>query len=207
MARAIARVSPDRTRPAIDATSATAGSCPIGGKYHEPDLDAASRRTDTADMARRLSIPAFALAVLFGAAAPAHADITAFWGLSPTPEKRSARGFAAGLSLVVFGFEFEYANTAEDLVKGAPGLTTGMINGLVQTPTSTQFYLTAGGGLFRERLAGTGETFVGTNIGGGVKLNLAGPLRLRLDYRVFNLRGSPLYSNPQRFYAGVNLAF
>jgi hypothetical protein len=158
-------------------------------------------------MARGLVVSTFVLTTLLGAAAPAQADITAFWGLSPTPDTRSARGFSAGISLVVFGFEFEYGNTAEDLVKGAPGLTTGMINGLVQTPTTTQFYLTAGGGVFRERLAGEGETFVGTNIGGGVKLNLAGPLRLRLDYRVFNLRGSPMYANPQRFYAGLNLAF
>jgi hypothetical protein len=180
----------------------------IGGKYHEVDLDVAGGRTDTADMARRLlPVSAFVVAALLGAAAPARADITAFWGVSPTPDTRSARGFAAGLSLIVLGFEFEYSNTAEDLVKGAPSLTTGMINGLVQTPTSTQFYLTAGGGVFRERLAGAGETFVGTNIGGGVKLNLAGPLRLRLDYRVFNLRGSPLHANPQRFYAGVNVAF
>jgi hypothetical protein len=82
-----------------------------------------------------------------------------------------------------------------------------MLNGLIQTPTRTQLYLTAGGGVFRERLAGGGETMVGTNIGGGVKLPLAGPLRLRLDYRVFNLRGTPLHATPQRFYAGVNLAF
>ena len=158
-------------------------------------------------MARRFAVPFAALAVLLLPATPARADITAFWGLSPTPETRSARGFAAGVTLVVFGFEFEYASTAEDLVKAAPGLTTGMINGLVQTPTSTQFYLTAGGGIFRERLGGDGETSVGTNIGGGVKLALAGPLRLRLDYRLFNLRGNPRYVNPQRFYAGLNLAF
>lgn len=158
-------------------------------------------------MARLLFVPALALVTLLGVAAPAHADITAFWGLSPTPDTRSARGFAAGISLVVVGFEFEYSNTAEDLVNGAPGLTTGMLNGLVQTPTSTQFYVTAGGGVFRERLGSQGETLVGTNIGGGVKVNIAGPLRLRLDYRIFNLRGSPLYSTPQRFYAGATLAF
>jgi hypothetical protein len=157
-------------------------------------------------MTRYLLVLPLALAALL-TPTPARADITAFWGLSPTPETRSARGFSAGINLIVFGFEFEYANTAEDLAGGAPGLTTGMINGLVQTPTSTQFYLTAGGGFFRERLDGEGETNLGTNIGGGVKLNLAGPLRLRLDYRVFALRGSPLYTNPQRFYAGLNLAF
>lgn len=158
-------------------------------------------------MARRPLVLALTAAGLLLTAVPARADVTAFWGLSPTPETRSVRGLSAGISLVVFGFEFEYANTAEDLTAGVPGLVTGMFNGLVQTPTSTQFYLTAGGGVFRERLEATGETHVGTNIGGGVKLNLVGPLRLRLDYRIFNLRGDTLHARPQRFYAGVNLAF
>ena len=31
------------------------------------------------------------------------------------------------------------------------------------------------------------ETGFGTNVGGGVKIDLVGPLRLRLDYRVFKL--------------------
>lgn len=158
-------------------------------------------------MARFCARLVLTLIAVLVSAAPARADITAFLGLSPTPETRSTRGFSGGVSLVVIGFEFELANTAENLAKGAPSLTTGMLNGLVQTPTRVQLYLTAGGGFFRERLAGEGETLVGTNIGGGVKMPLAGPLRLRLDYRVFNLRGSPLYSTPQRFYAGVNLGF
>jgi hypothetical protein len=51
------------------------------------------------------------------------------------------------------------------------------------------------------------ETNVGVNVGGGVKMSLAGPLRLRLDYRVFTLKGSPRYATPQRFYAGINLKF
>lgn len=138
---------------------------------------------------------------------PAAADITAFWGLSPTPATRSVRGFAAGVTLVVFGFEFEFARTAEGVTDSAPSLTTGMINGVIQTPTRTQFYVTAGGGVFREQLDGRSETLVGTNVGGGLKMPLVGPLRLRLDYRVFNLRGQPLHQNPQRFYAGVNLGF
>jgi hypothetical protein len=85
-----------------------------------------------------------------------------------------------------------------------------MFNGLVQTPfpiAGLQFYGTLGGGVFRETLAESSETSFGTNIGGGVKMSLAGPLRLRLDYRVFALRGSPRHSNPQRFYAGINLKF
>ena len=157
-------------------------------------------------MVRHLAAITVLLAAL-ATAAPARADITAFWGVSPTPVARSVRGFSAGISLVVVGFEFEFARTAEDLDEGAPSLTTGMLNGMVQTPTRMQFYVTAGGGVFRERMLGSGETLFGTNVGGGVKMPLAGPLRLRLDYRIFNLRGEPLYSNPQRFYAGVNLAF
>ena len=48
---------------------------------------------------------------------------------------------------------------------------------------------------------------MGLNVGGGVKVNLAGPLRLRFDYRVFTLQGTPRHAKPQRFYAGVNLKF
>ena len=92
----------------------------------------------------------------------------------------------------------------------APKLQTYMFNGLVQTPVpiaGMQFYGTAGGGGYRESLFETSETHVGYNIGGGIKMSLAGPLRLRFDYRVFTLKGEPRYSNPQRFYAGINLKF
>jgi opacity protein-like surface antigen len=71
-----------------------------------------------------------------------------------------------------------------------------------------QFYGTAGGGVYREELLDVSETNVGINVGGGVKMNLAGPLRLRLDYRIFTLRGADVrHSKPQRFYAGLNLKF
>ena len=86
-----------------------------------------------------------------------------------------------------------------------------MGNGLVQTPipiAGMQFYATAGGGVYRESFGETtSETHVGVNVGGGVKMTLAGPLRLRLDYRVFTLKGSPVHERPQRFYAGLNLKF
>ena len=45
------------------------------------------------------------------------------------------------------------------------------------------------------------------NIGGGMKIPLLGPIRVRADYRVFQLRGSPLHTTYQRFYVGGNLAF
>ena len=41
----------------------------------------------------------------------------------------------------------------------------------------------------------------------GVKMSLAGPLRLRVDYRVFKLGSGALYSPAHRIYAGLNLKF
>ena len=141
----------------------------------------------------------------------AFADFTAFLGVNPTPTNRVVTGLSGGVGLLIVGFEFEYANTREDLDQLAPSLQTYMFNGLLQTPFpigGMQFYGTAGGGIFREKLNDDSETNVGINVGGGVKMNLAGPLRLRLDYRVFTLRGSDVrHSKPQRFYAGLNLKF
>ncbi len=159
---------------------------------------------------RRALLIAAALVLFGGLARPAHADFTAFLGVQDAPTRRTARGLALGVGLVIVGFEFEYAGTSEDEVAGAPSLRTGMGNVYVQTPfpiSGLQFYGTVGGGLYRERLGSIQETHVGGNLGGGVKVSLAGPLRLRLDYRVFNLRGSPMHSRPQRFYAGLNVAF
>lgn len=155
-----------------------------------------------------LCLLAFGLCV--GLPSTASADVTAFLGASTTPSNRVVKGIAAGAGLVIVGFEFEYANTNEDLGTDAPALRTFMFNGLVQTPIpigGMQFYGTAGGGLYRETLRDLSETSFGMNVGGGVKMKLIGPLRLRLDYRVFTLRGTPLYSKPQRFYAGINLKF
>jgi hypothetical protein len=149
------------------------------------------------------------LALLFvaTAASPARADITAFLGLTPTPERHLLKGFSGGVGMIIVGFEFEYAHTAEDDVDLLPGLQTFSGNVLVQTPTRTQLYATAGGTGYRETLGDTQETHVATNIGGGVKIPLVGPLRLRLDYRVFKLQGTPLHSVYQRFYVGGNLKF
>ena len=140
----------------------------------------------------------------------AYADFTAFLGVNPTPVNRPVRGFAIGAGLLIVGFEFEYANTSDDEVLLAPKLQTYMFNGLVQTPVpiaGMQFYGTAGGGGYREELFDFRETYVGYNIGGGIKWSLAGPLRLRFDYRVFTLKGESRHANPQRFYAGINLKF
>jgi opacity protein-like surface antigen len=143
-------------------------------------------------------------------ARPAYADLTAFLGVTPTPENRTLRGFSGGLSLLILGFEFEYANTPEDDTDPLPGLRTWSGNMLVQTPVDiggVQLYGTAGFGAYREELRNVSETSTAVNLGGGVKINLVGPLRVRLDYRVFNLQGEPRYGTYHRFYAGANLRF
>lgn len=148
------------------------------------------------------------LVFLAATALPARADITAFIGLTPTPERHSLRGFGVGVGLIIVAFEFEYSNITEDKTESLPGLKTYAGNVLVQTPTpKMQLYGTLGAQGYQEQLEAAKETNFGTNIGGGAKINLAGPLRLRLDYRVFTLRGSPRHSPVQRFYAGINLKF
>lgn len=145
-----------------------------------------------------------------GVPARAYADLTAFVGVNPTPTNRTATGVALGVGVLVLGFEFEYSHTRRDEPVAAPSLKTGMFNLLVQTPgevSGFQVYGTIGGGVYQEELLLQKETHVGMNVGAGVKISLAGPLRLRLDYRIYTLRGEPLEPKPQRFYAGLNLAF
>jgi hypothetical protein len=162
-------------------------------------------------MLNRFRTIALATAIVaLGAATPAFADLTAFVGLSPSPERHPGWGAAIGSGLLVIGFEFEYCDLKQDRLEGVPGLKTGMGNLLVQTPVPIhgwQFYGTIGGGIYRERLGDETETsFVG-NVGGGAKYTLSGPLRLRFDYRILTLRGDPLHERVHRLYAGLNLAF
>ena len=62
-------------------------------------------------------------------------------------------------------------------------------------------------GVYRERLGALTRTGLSPNVGGGVKINLAGPLRLRVDYRVLKLGSGALDSPAHRVYAGLNLKF
>ncbi|HXW05047.1 MAG TPA: outer membrane beta-barrel protein [Vicinamibacterales bacterium] len=159
---------------------------------------------------RKHAVPGLILLALLAFPARAAADFTAFLGSNFTPSNRLTTGLGVGMGLIIVGFEFEYANTREDLSELAPGLRTFMFNGLLQTPFpigGMQFYGTAGGGVYHETQQDDSETNFGVNVGGGVKVSLAGPLRLRFDYRVFTLSGDARHTKPQRFYAGLNLKF
>jgi hypothetical protein len=143
-------------------------------------------------------------------AAPAAADATFFLGANMTPENRRTQGFSVGAGLLLLGFEFEYGSTPDDLESLAPALKTYAGNVLLQTPFTIfgiQPYFTTGGGVYREELSNRERTGFGLNTGGGVKVNLIGPLRLRVDYRAFQLGDDALDSPAHRLYAGVNLRF
>jgi hypothetical protein len=140
----------------------------------------------------------------------AAADLTAFAGVTPTPNARPAWGFSGGMTLVLVGWEVEYARTADDEDDLAPSLRTYMGNVFVQNPVPINgltFYATAGAGLYREGFGDVTVTGFGTNVGGGVKIDLSGPIGLRLDYRVLSFTGDAVHRTPQRFYAGLNVKF
>jgi len=145
---------------------------------------------------------------LFSVASSARADLTAFLGANMTPANRQVRGGAFGSGLLIIGFELEYASTPEDPSAAAPSLKTGMGNVILQAPFQDfQPYITSGVGIFNESLGTHSETNFGSNAGGGVKIGLAGPVRLRVDYRIFKLGSGALNSPAHRIYAGLNLKF
>ena len=151
-----------------------------------------------------------ACATFLLAATPAWADATVFLGATTTPANRTVRGGALGAGLLIIGFEGELAFTPDDPKAAAPSLVTGSGNVLVQTPfpiLGLQPYLTTGAGLYQEKLGTLQDTSFLLNTGGGVKISLVGPLRLRVDYRVFKLGSDALYSPAHRIYLGVNLKF
>jgi opacity protein-like surface antigen len=158
----------------------------------------------------RLTRSLLAAVFVLATAGSAFADATVFVGATTTPAMRAVKGFSAGSGFLVVAFEFEYADTSEEPPERAPSLKTTMGNVLLQTPVAihgVQPYFTTGGGLYRERLDTLSETSFGVNTGGGAKISLAGPIRARLDYRVFRLKGNPVYETVHRLYAGLNIKF
>jgi hypothetical protein len=159
---------------------------------------------------RAFALAALALCFCAMRPAPASADATAFIGVNTSPANRVARGLAIGTGFLILGFEFEYADTTDDVSAGAPSLKTGTGNLLLQTPVAFagfQPYFEVGGGVYHESLAAVSNTgFVG-DTGAGVKISLIGPIRLRVDYRVMTLKNGALVSPAHRIYAGLNVKF
>jgi opacity protein-like surface antigen len=151
-----------------------------------------------------------AFVMLLGWSPAARADLTVFAGLQNAPALRPATGISLGFGLLLVGWEVEIARVSERLEDRAPSVSTGTASIYVQNPipiSGVQFYALAGAGLYRERLdVISQQTDVHIALGGGAKIGLAGPLKLRLDYRFFKLRDARS-ENTQRLYAGLALAF
>jgi len=151
-----------------------------------------------------------ALVMGLASARPAYADATLFVGANTSPANRVTRGFAIGAGLLIVGFEFEYADTTDDPTAQAPALRVGTGNLLIQTPFAIkgiQPYFETGGGFYRETLGVHEDSGFTAGTGGGAKISLAGPIRLRIDYRVMKLGSGALVSPAHRIYAGLNLKF
>ena len=150
-----------------------------------------------------------ALAILLCAAVPARADLTVFAGLQGSPTIRASTGISLGFGVLLIGWEVEIARVSEEIEDAAPSIAAGTGSIYVQNPvpiSGVQLYAIAGAGLYRERLGIIEQTDVHLALGGGAKVKLAGPLKLRLDYRYFRLRDA-LEPDAQRLYAGLTLGF
>jgi hypothetical protein len=147
----------------------------------------------------------------------ARADGTVLVGLMTLDGPRPSIGVAFGYCPSVAGFEIEYLGTlgGESADHSSAG---GIVGNLIVQPMTIgnlQFFAVGGFGLWGETFAdgrGTGALSA-KDIGGGVKIGIAGRLRLRLDYRLLLLgdpegaSGVPSTTRPQRFSAGLHLVF
>ena len=156
--------------------------------------------------ARRILV---ALAILLCASVPARADLTVFAGLQGSPVIRPTTGISLGFGVLLVGWEVEIARVTEELEDRAPSISAGTGSVYVQNPVpigGVQLYAIAGAGLYRERLGALEQTDVHLALGGGAKIELVAPLKLRLDYRYFRLRDA-IKPDAQRLYAGLTLGF
>lgn len=152
---------------------------------------------------------AAAAAVLLASPRVAHADGTVFAGAFLTPARETLRGFSVGMTVILAGVEFEYARVAEDEEARTPSHQAGSLSVLVQTPTGrVKLYGLLGAGLFRDQIGGaTIESGATLHAGGGLKIGLAGPVGLRLDYRVISFSREGEDRHRQRVYAGLRVEF
>jgi hypothetical protein len=134
-----------------------------------------------------------------------------FTGIVPTPAVRPTMGFAVGGGVAPTGFELELARSGSRLSKGAPSLNTYMVNFFGSFPVPVErlrIYAIGGIGIWNEQFeAGHGAGEFGKNLGVGALYEIAGPLKARLDYRVYFLNDSqdahPVYPHPQRLTVGL----
>ena len=121
--------------------------------------------------------------------------------------ERSGRGAAIGAGFTIVAFEFEYASSGDDPTSARRRSRRAWATCCCRRrwPSSGSSRTSRPAAASITRAGEHGDTGFGFNTGGGVKISLVGPLRLRVDYRVFKLGSGALYSPAHRVYAGLNL--
>lgn len=137
-------------------------------------------------------------------------SITACAGVTMGFGAHPSSGFAVALKPHPgpVSLEFEYLRGRPHPVATGSGIATFAGNILVQPlhqRSRFQFYGTFGVGVYSLVRDYQGSTDSARNVGGGAKVTLAGPLKLRMDYRAFFLAGGE--SNQHRFYVGIVAGF
>lgn len=168
---------------------------------------------------RHLSLCLFMLAFSTTTAAAQTRDlalnVTAFGGAAAVPGLHGAFGVAVGVKPrpSPVSFEVEFARTRGDSAAGVPAIVTFSGNLLVQVPvrrSRVQVCVTFGVGIYVQQSdRGTSEPNDARNIGGGLKVRLAGPFKLRVDYRKILLSRivGEYHSNEQRLSVGIVAGF
>lgn len=146
----------------------------------------------------------------------ARADAAGLVGLTSVDDVRPSYAFSFGYRPAAVGFEIEYLSTIAGDYSGG-----GIFASLIVQPvmiSNVQIFAVGGVGVWGEGFEGGKRTGVlsAVNVGGGVLVPLAGPLSLRLDYRLFVLGEvskeevgaiAPGTRHPQRIAAGIHFDF
>ena len=139
-------------------------------------------------------------------------SITAFGGMAMAFGTHPATGVAVAMKPHPgpVSLEFEYVRSQPNPVASGSGIATLAGNILVQ-PTrqraGLQYYGTFGVGFYSVLRDYQGSTDSARNIGGGAKVTLAGPWKLRMDYRAFLLARTGGNHLAHRIYVGMAAGF
>jgi len=137
------------------------------------------------------------------------AGITAFAQIA-SPGTRGGSGFAVAVPLLteIISLEGEYARSREG--DSSPSLTLAGGSLVLIAPFElirARPYFVTGFGIYRQKKDFDNETSLAAMEGFGFFLRLGGPVHGRFDYRILQLRGTPLQEKQKRIYVGLTLRF
>jgi len=143
-------------------------------------------------------------------------NLTAFAGAAMAPDAHAVSGIGVGVRPQPgpVSIEFEYSGRRIDRTRSVPSIVTFAGNFLVQVPVRQsrfELYAAFGVGFYilqPDHQSGE-DSDSAWNFGGGAKVTLAGPLKLRMDYRVFRLAPIPdrHHSDLRRLSLGIVAGF